>query len=107
MFMFTSDHVNFKSKYRRGCLVTQGISFLNCYSLFDFIFTDLSQLSQEGTSEISKKHSSICYSVAQLQKDADTVFTWLGFLKWAFVAGYTFCGNLCKVDIVNGNIAWE
>lgn len=64
-FMFTSDHANLKEshKNRKGYLVTYGISFLNCYSLFDFMLLDLFQLSQEETNMISKEHSGISISL--------------------------------------------
>lgn len=65
MFMFTTDHVNLKESYknRKGYLVTYRISFLNCYSLFDFMLLDLFQLSQEENNVISKKHSGIGISL--------------------------------------------
>lgn len=61
MFVFTSDHVNLKEsdKNRKGYLVTYGISFLNCYSLFDFTLLELFQQSQEEDNVFSKKHSDI------------------------------------------------
>lgn len=65
MFMFTADHINLKESHkdRKGYLVTYGISFLDCYSLLDFVLLDLFQLSQEEANVISKKHSGIGISL--------------------------------------------